>query len=234
MMLNWLRPAALAETYRDPVSWVILAVDLFPIYAVLQFDWDASALVFLYWLENVIVGAVTLLRMLAASTRMGPLGVGSLVFFGPFFTVHYGMFCFVHGIFLAVLASMGTGGAGEPDFMGPVSLVQYALGTGQHMVLFAGAIIALQLFLYLRDFLGRGEFRETGITEEMMRPYSRIILLHFGIFVGFGVMLVLGQPMLGILGLIVLRAIWGAYQSYQRRVQPLRESADKVDEPSPI
>ena len=231
-MLKWLQPAALAETYRDPVSWAILAVDLFPIYAVLQLGWDARALVFLYWLENLIIGGVTLLRMIASSTNYGPLGVGTLIFFGPFFTVHYGMFCFVHGIFLAVLGS--AGGLNEADFMGPVGLVQFALATGQHMVLFAGAIVALQLFLYVRDFIARGQFRETDVASEMMRPYGRIVLLHIGIFVGFGVMLLLGQPMLGILGLILLRALWGMYQSYKRRIQPARESADKVDEPSPI
>lgn len=233
-MLNWLRPHALAKTYRDPVSWVILIVDLFPIYAVFQFGWDATALVFLYWLENVIIGGVTLLRMLAASAGSGPLGVSSMLFFGPFFTFHYGMFCFVHGIFLAAFASLAVAGTGDATFMDPAGLVRFALATGQYMILFAGAIIALQLFLFLRDFIARGEFRNSDVPSEMAKPYGRIVLLHVALFVGFGVMIALGQPMLGVLGLIVLRALWGAYQSHLRHMQPQRESPDKVDEPSPI
>ena len=109
-----------------------------------------------------------------------------------------------------------------------------AAGSVEALAPVAGAIVALQLFLYVRDFIARGQFRETDVASEMMRPYGRIVLLHIGIFVGFGVMLLLGQPMLGILGLILLRALWGMYQSYKRRIQPARESADKVDEPSPI
>ncbi|WP_300394969.1 DUF6498-containing protein [Henriciella sp.] len=233
-MLSWLRPDALAETYRDPVSWAVLAVDLFPIYALIQFGWDATALVFLYWLENLIIGGVTLLRMLAASTNNGPFGVASLAFLGPFFTIHYGMFCFVHGIFLAVFAAAASGGMAEADFMGPLTLVGFALSTGEQMGLFVGAIIALQLFLYVRDFLGRGAFREATIQTEMMKPYGRIILLHFALFAGFGLMVAFGQPMIGVLGLILLRALWGVYQSHLRHIQPQRESLNKVDEASPI
>ena len=233
-MLHWLRPQSLAQTYGDPVSWAILAVDLFPIFAVFQFGWDATALVFLYWLENLIIGAVTLLRMVTASMAGGLLGIGGVALMGPFTTFHYGMFCFVHGIFLAVFAAASSGGMGEADFMGPVALVAFALSTGDQMTLFIGAIVALQLFLFMRDFIGRGEFRTTTIQEEMMRPYSRIILLHFGLFVGFGVMILLGQPMFGVLGLILLRAVWGAYQSYRRSIQPVRDSVRKVDEPSPF
>ena len=51
-MLNFLDPNTLARTYRDPVAIVILAVDLFPIWAVLTLGWGAAPLVFLYWLEN--------------------------------------------------------------------------------------------------------------------------------------------------------------------------------------
>ena len=232
-MLNWLRPQALAETYRDPVSWAILAVDLFPVYAVLQFGWDATALVFLYWLENVIIGAITLLRMLATSLRGGPFGVAGMLFIGPFFTVHYGMFCFVHGIFLAAFSAISQGSDDAP-FMDPVSLIQFALDTGAQMALFAGAIVALQLFLFFRDFIARGEWRESDVMVEMARPYGRVVVLHIALFVGFGVMIALGQPMLGVLGLIALKALWGMYQAHRRHIQPQLESAEKVDEPSPI
>ena len=233
-MLAWLQPGALARTYRDPISWAILLVDLFPIYAVFQFGWDATSLVFLYWLENLIIGGVTLLRMFAASVNGGPLGAVSMFFFGPFFTVHYGMFCFVHGIFLAVFASATAGGMGDTAFVDPVSLVGFALSTGDQMMLFIFVIIALQLLLFIRDFLIAGEFRETAVPDEMMKPYGRIIVLHVALFVGFGVMLALGQPMIGVLSLILLRALWGAYQAYSRHIQPQRETVDKVDEASSV
>ncbi|MGB3627673.1 MAG: DUF6498-containing protein [Henriciella sp.] len=231
-MLNWLKPDALAEAYRDPVSWAILAVDLFPLYAILQFGWDATSLVFLYWLENLVIGAVTLLRMAAASIKNGLAGGVAMLFSGPFFTFHYGMFCFVHGVFLMVFAEISRGR--EPPFPTPVGLVEFALGSGAHMMVFVGAIFALQLFLFFRDFIGRGQWRETEMAAEMMKPYGRIILLHVGIFVGFGLMMALNAPMLGILALILMRTLWGIYQTVRRRLNLDETTAIKVDEPSRI
>ena len=227
-MFKWLSSSALARAYRDPAAWAALLVDLFPVYAVLYFGWDAAALVFLYWLENLIIGLITLLRMVASSLANGLRGGTAMILFGPFFIFHYGMFCFVHGIFLAVLAAIGRG-AGEPEFMSPMRLVEFALAAGQHMAWFAGAILALQLFLFLRDFLWRGGWRETNIMDEMAKPYGRVIVLHFGLFVGFGGLIALGQPMAGILALILLRAAWSLYLSMTGKLQPQRESANKVD-----
>lgn len=232
-MLSWLKADVLAETYRDPVSWAILAVDLFPIYAIFQFGWDAGSLVFLYWLENVVIGAITLLRMSAASVNNGIAGGIAMLFMGPFFTVHYGMFCFVHGVFLVSFNEMGGGAAF--DMFSPLGVFDYALGTGAHMPVFIGAIFALQLALFLIDFIGRGQWRESDAATEMGKPYGRIIVLHFGLFVGFAAMIALGQPFIGVLGLILLRALWGVYQSVRRRLAlDGAEHINKVDEVSRI
>lgn len=231
-MWKWLSARSLAETYRDPVSWAVLAVDLFPIYALINFGWDAASLVFLYWLENLVIGAMTLLRMTATSMKHGVVGGASMLFIGPFFTFHYGMFCFVHGVFLMLFASMSRGR--EPDFPSPTGLIDFALGSGQHMLIFIGAIVALQLFLFVRDFMLRGEWKETEVTTEMGKPYARIVVLHISIFVGFGLLMLAGQPFIGILGLILLRALWGVYQSVRRRLDLDQSAVEKVDEVSRI
>ena len=81
-MLNFLDPNTLARTYRDPVAWAILAVDLFPIWAVLTLGWGAIPLVFLYWLENLIIGAVALAKMIATSMKDHPIGAMGMLFIG--------------------------------------------------------------------------------------------------------------------------------------------------------
>ena len=216
-MLNFLDPNTLARTYRDPVAWVILAVDLFPIWAVLTLGWGAAPLVFLYWLENLIIGAVALARMTAASVQESPLGLLGMAFLGPFFVVHYGMFCLVHGQFVNVFAKMNT--TGDPGFLSPVGLIQEALASGANMPTFVLAIIALQAFLFVQDFILRGEFRKTTVTAEMTGPYARIIVLHFGIFAGAFAMAAIGEPMWGILALILLRALWGVFLTVRRRMR---------------
>lgn len=215
--MNFLNPDTLSRTYRDPISWVILAVDLFPILAVLTMGWGAAPLVFLYWLENLIIGVVTLARMIATSAKDGPAGLAVMAFLGPFFIVHYGLFCFVHGVFVSVFASLSQSADGSPGFPSPVSLIDQALSSGANMTLFVVTIIALQAFLFVQDFLGRGEYRNAEVQTEMMAPYGRIIVLHIGIFAGAFAMVALGEPMIGILALILIRALWGVVMSASRR-----------------
>lgn len=216
-MLSFLDPNTLARTYRDPIAWLILAVDLFPIIAVLTMGWGAVALVFLYWLENLIIGAVTLAKMTATSMRDGPGGLIGMAFLGPFFFVHYGMFCFVHGVFVSVFARLSSDTT--PGFPTPFSLIDQALASGPNMTAFILAIILVQIILFLQDYIWGGEYRESSVDKEMMAPYGRIIVLHFGIFAGAFAMVALGEPMLGILALILLRALWGVFLTVRRRLR---------------
>ena len=216
-MLSFLDPNTLARTYRDPVAWVILAVDLFPIWAVLTLGWGAAPLVFLYWLENLIIGAVALAKMVASSVGEHVIGLTGMLFIGPFFVFHYGMFCFVHGVFVSAFASMNS--TSGPGFPTPSGLVQEALQSGASMPTFVLAIIAVQVFLFIQDFILRGEYRETSIDQEMMKPYGRLIVLHIAIFAGAFAMAALGEPLWGMLGLILLRAAWGVFLTVRRRLQ---------------
>lgn len=61
--------------------------------------WGAKvgALVGLYWSENLILGAYTLVKMVAHAPVQGLLS-------GAFFFIHHGGFCAVHGIFVLALA----------------------------------------------------------------------------------------------------------------------------------
>lgn len=218
-MLKFLDPNALARTYRDPISWIILAVDLFPIIAVLTLGWGAAPLVLLYWLENLIIGAVALARMIATSVKEHPIGLIGMIFLGPFFTVHYGMFCFVHGIFVNAFAFGDAPEGGGQGFPSPFGLIENALSSGANMSTFVLVIIALQVFLFVQDFILRGEYQRTTVDKEMMAPYGRIIVLHIGIFAGAFAMAAMGEPLWGVLGLIILRALWGVFLSVRRRLR---------------
>mgnify|MGYP001801487162 CR=1 FL=1 len=216
-MLNFLNPNTLARVYRDPMAWVILAVDLFPIIAVLTMGWGAAALVFLYWLENLIIGLVALARMIAASVSESLAGLIAMAFIGPFFIVHYGMFCFVHGVFVSVFANISDGGT--PGFPTPLSLIQEALASGANMPTFVFAIIAVQVVLFVQDYILRGEYLTASVDKEMMAPYGRIVVLHIGLFAGAFALVALNEPMIGILALIFLRALWGVFLTVHRRLR---------------
>ena len=89
---------------------MLLAANLVPLAGVLFFGWSVFATLLLFWVENVIVGAFNVLRMLVAQPQIGAMWAAKL-FMIPFFTFHYGMFVTVHGIF--VLTLFGGGAVGD-------------------------------------------------------------------------------------------------------------------------
>ena len=213
-MKKLLDPAYWARALRNPLVLLGIAVDLIPVYAVLVWGWTAAPLVMLYWLENVVAGAMTLPRILLSGAAFGWRGILMAMFFCAFFTFHYGLFCFVHGMFLQGFMMMSPSwqermgqGAGFMD--DPVGLVGIALSSGPNMMLVVGAGVALQLVLLVWQFGVKGEWKTSNPMSEMFAPYPRIVVLHIGIFVGAGGLFLLGEPMMGVLALIIFRALWG-------------------------
>jgi hypothetical protein len=98
---------------RQPLSAIFLiAVNTVPLVGVVFFDWSLFSIVFLYWIENGIVGFFYVLKI-AWATKPGsfqtgltvnarPLGHRGKAFLIPFFIFHYGLFRVVHGVFVIV------------------------------------------------------------------------------------------------------------------------------------
>ena len=216
-MNRFFDPSLLARTYRDPMAMLLLFVDVLPILAVIFFGWGAVPLVALYWLENLIIGAVTVARMVATTSQAGT-GLAAGFFLIPFFCFHYGMFCFVHGVFLFVFANMGEGMAdfGFPD---PLTLLDWALRSGTGMAWFVLAIIAVNALFFVSDFILTGDYRNADLSKEMGAPYGRIITLHLAILFGAAITLGLGQPLLGVFLLIMVRVVFGVILAVGRRLR---------------
>jgi hypothetical protein len=206
-----LDPAELARAYRDPLSWAALSVDLLPVVAVLAFGWGATPLVALYWLENLVIGLFTIFRMIGTAAA-ALLNLATALFVVPFFTVHYGGFCFGHGVFLNAFAT-----GGENVFPTPVGLVRWAVGTAPEMLWFVAAIAAVSALFYAVDFIGRGEYRRSNPMAEMFSPYGRIVTLHIAIILGAAVAFSLNEPLLGVLLLILIRVVFGVAMTVMRR-----------------
>jgi hypothetical protein len=206
-----LNPAAWARALRQPLVLAGLAVDLFPIYGVIAFGWNAVPLVMLYWMENIIAGVMTLPRIFISGASFGLGGFLLGLFMCGFFVLHYGLFCFVHGTFLIAFVAMGEGTlANQADIMMDVpGMFAFGLNSGLHVDWFIYAIIAFQLLVLIWEFLIKGEWKNSNPMAEMFAPYGRIIVLHFAIFAGAGALFLLGQPMIGVLALILVRALYG-------------------------
>jgi hypothetical protein len=104
-----------AGDWRQPSVIALLLANSVPLFGVLFLHWEVFPLLLLFWFENVILGALNVLKMFFASPE-NPIGWAAKVLIIPFFCVHYGMFTFVHGVFVVGLFGGGfKRGAGFPN-----------------------------------------------------------------------------------------------------------------------
>lgn len=159
----------------------------------------------------------------------GPTSKAALV---VFFLVHYGMFWFVHGIFVFTLPLFfGAGspiggfrdGSGLPDLLGPTFPPGGLEGFGPDVtggfrvavrtsgpnlsgVVWAAIGLAIShTASFLINYVGRGEYRLVSPARQMFAPYGRLVILHVAIIFGAFVSLAIGSPIGAVIVLVLLK-----------------------------
>ncbi len=189
-------------------SWPVttaIALNLIPVIGVLFWGWSAFALIFLYWLENLVVGVRTLASMVATAFVGGGLNWLGALFFGGFFTLHYGLFCFVHGIFVMVL--FGANSVVGETIMDLAGAARTLFAEQSNLAIGFASIAGWQVVQFIL-WLRRGEARTSNVLELMGAPYPRIITLHVAIIFGGFLLMLLNQP---VWGLVILTLAKMAY-----------------------
>ncbi|MCP4287954.1 MAG: hypothetical protein GY792_26545 [Gammaproteobacteria bacterium] len=199
----------------------MIALNALPIYGVLSWGWQSFDLIFLYWLENLIIGALNILRMLVRPYRHG-LDFAMPLFFAPFFTLHYGMFCLVHGVFVFSLF-----GQDRFDSQGLTDVLQHIWPVlqGNHLLWAAICLLLLQVFDWLRDITKNGPGFD-NVKALMMAPYRRIVVLHITLIVSGFALAALDEPVVGLMILILLKT---AFDIYHWKKDDAVDADDKAD-----
>ncbi len=190
-----------ADLARPSVLSLLLA-NLFPLYGVLFLGWDVFLVILIFWLENIVIGAFNVLRMLVASPRDGSSWAAK-AFLVPFFCVHYGGFCAGHGVF--VVAFFGGAMRGEGTFRGLEDVLGFVRTTGLKW-----AILGLLLshgVSFVMNYLRKGEYRNASLNELMVQPYGRVVILHLTIILGGFVALALRSPVWALVLLIGMKVV---------------------------
>ncbi len=174
---------------RPATGLLLVLANFVPLFGALFWGWSILEIVAVYWAENLVIGGFTLLRILAARPHDAIRGhfIGNL-FTGAFFTVHYGIFCLVHGVF--VFSLLGDGKTGKAVFQGG----------------FLWALLALVLshgVSFVRGYLLAGDWRGTTAQTQMFAPYPRIVVLHLTILLGAFAVQALGSPVWMLVILVV-------------------------------
>ena len=197
----FLSKEGLAEAFQRPSSWVLVGVNIGLIVAVVAWNWSVFDIVFLYWVENLVIGGINVLKMSVASGISPQQGTAIKLFLIPFFIIHYGMFCYGHGVFLFSMF-----GDLDPNQIsrGPVDALTFLSGS---MLLAVALLAASHIFSFFGNFIARGEYQKTQAAELMMRPYGRIVALHITIIIGAFLTTAFGNPLGLLVVLMVLKTL---------------------------
>jgi len=213
---NWFR--TLIESVRSestrPSLFVLAVANLVPLAGVLVFRWDVFPTMMLFWLENVVIGAFNVLKMLVTRPAE-PLSWAMKLFMVPFFAFHYGMFCFGHGVFLMVLfGGAHAGGLATPSVR---SLSELMVGHGLGIAVVA--LVASHGFSFAWNFLKKGEYRRASLKQLMTQPYGRVVVLHIVLIASAFLVFALHSPQVGVVLLVVVKIIVDAVAHLRERVR---------------
>jgi hypothetical protein len=214
-------------------AWALIAANAVPLFGVLFLGWDAFAIIALYWVENVIIGMVNVLKMITCNPDPAEIAeawsksaspeqlqemqkalkafssnadktkfahYASKLFFIPFFILHYGLFCMVHGAFILVLFGPNSFGGSPLDV---VHGLLWDVARDRHLGWAVAGLAGSHLFSFFRNYLGNGEYRRTMLPMLMIQPYARVVVLHLAILLGAFAVFALGSN-IGVLVILIV------------------------------
>lgn len=213
------RPAGLVPLFArllalsSTISLVALvAFNLVPLVGVLFWGWSLRLILVLYWLESGIVGVINIFKIALArgpdpagsTIRISGPGIGPHQPAGcliPFFIVHYGIFWFVHGVFVFTLPLFAAARFGEdaPADFGALPASALLLG---------GIGLAVShLSSFFLNYVGRREYLRVSPGQQMFSVYGRVVALHLTILGGGFLIVFLGTPVAALAVLVVAKII---------------------------
>ena len=176
-------------------SALLVGANLVPLFGVLLWDWPMFDVMALYWAENVIAGVLTVVRMVIASPVAG-------TFMGAFFCVHYGMFCFVHGIFVAAL--FGGSLLNEPQHgIFGLGLLLDELATPALRLAILSLAISHGASLFIHGAERNAD--SAALNRIMRRPYGRMAVLHVTLLFGGFAVFEMGAPVLALIPMVLFK-----------------------------
>lgn len=195
--------------------WALTAANIVPLFGAIFWGWQAANIVLLYWAENLAVGFYNILKITFAKV---PHRSGHLVklFLVPFFTVHYGGFTAVHGVFVLVMFKkedpLFPSGDTWPCFFVFVQMLLNVIKQAYSAMSTEMRCALLALFVshgvsFVQNYLIKGEFAKANPQKLMAGPYGRVAVMHVAIIAGAFLTMALGSPLGVLIVLIVLKTV---------------------------
>ena len=178
------------------------------VYGVLVLGWSVFVVIALFWLENVVIGIFNVARMLISGARLGGAGLIAALALSAFFTVHYGMFTAVHGVFVVMLFGQPELGGALSGLFGPLTrMIDYLLADRDGWFAAAG-ITLLQAAAFFRWMVASRAPSAAALPALMFAPYGRIVILHVTVIASGFLVAMLNMPIVGAILLVALKLVF--------------------------
>ena len=183
---------------------ILVIANATPLVGVVYFGWDTFHILFLFWCENIILGAINMLRI---ATAVGDQNLAAHIakpFAMAAFAAYFGIFTIAHGqMLLTLLGEEHLGWSPSdfgPDFFTPPF---YALVQLWPQLWFSFlALCASHLVSFVLHDLRGGEYRRTRVGDAMNIPFKRLVIVHITAACGALVLEATGSAY-GLLALLV-------------------------------
>jgi hypothetical protein len=175
-------------------SILLIVTNLIPVYGVFFLDWTTYEIIFLYWLENGIIGFFNIIKMYYAKgeTKYSNSLVRPYMKYStnpnvvkylhheekkgeyliPFFLVHYGGFFIIHGAFL---------------FLGFGNKMSFFMDRDvTSLIVFLTSLVSVYIFSLVFDYFGKKQYEFVTKKSLFWSPYLRVVAIHLIIMLGYG------------------------------------------------
>ena len=166
---------------------ILIIANLLPVYGVWFLGWNAIEVFTVYALETLLVGAVTVLKLLVVTLHRrtdtwynnGTSTTVSGFFFIIFFILHYGLFAAVQSTIFSETAGITPQDGGMMHFF--FHWYEYINKDIAIMLSTFGFSYIVRSFL---PFMFNGEYKTISMMRLMFQPYGRIFIQQLTVILG--------------------------------------------------
>lgn len=210
----------------------LVVANLLPLGGVFFLGWDASIIVLLYWAENLVIGFYNILKI-AALKFYSRATILDELFAIPFFCLHYGAFCAVHGYLLVVLFNLTDSTAlfvREETWAGPLVPLQMLLSVitslwrarPPQMEWTIAVLFLSHGFSFIQNYLGKKEYNSFNAMKLLIQPYKRIFILHLTVIAGAVPIMMYGSPVVLLCVLVLFKICMDVFLHIKERCVDMR------------
>ncbi len=201
-------------------AFILIAANLIPLFGVIFLGWQVFDIMVIFWLENVIIGVLNVVKMLVLLVARRDF---QTIFLIPFFILHYGIFTAVHGMF--VFSFFGEGVI-EPlpfDELNPLTMLLDVVQDKENIMYGGIALFISHLISLLINFLWAGEYKRTTSGNLMGAPYGRVMILHAVILLGGWAVMATGEKTIALALLVFIKIMidLAAHKKSHKNKEPM-------------